>query len=172
MEGINLVELHANDREKAAELAELAREIWTEHYTPLIGADQVNYMLTKFQSAENIINDVSAGGYRYFIVYDGRKPIGYFAVRPETGSNALFLSKFYLEKGSRGRGISRIMLDRIKKIAEETGSEHIWLTVNKHNETSIRIYRKLGFRIVEDIVTDLGGGFVMDDYRMRLDLAY
>ena len=46
MEGINLVELHANDREKAAELAELAREIWTEHYTPLIGADQVNYMLT------------------------------------------------------------------------------------------------------------------------------
>jgi hypothetical protein len=32
------------------------------------------------------------------------------------------------------------------------------------------IYKKLGFGIVEGIVTDIGNGFVMDDYKMRLDL--
>jgi len=171
MEGIRLIELSGNDSEKAYELAELAREIWTEHYTPIIGAGQVEYMLSKFQSADSIMNDITVNNYRYFIVYDGVKPVGYFAVRPETDKRALFLSKFYLEKNSRGRGISRIMLDRIKSIAEESGLDHIWLTVNKYNETSIRIYQKLGFRIVEDIVTDIGSGFVMDDYKMRLDMA-
>ncbi len=30
----------------------LANEIWTEHYTPIIGKDQVKYMLDKFQSKD------------------------------------------------------------------------------------------------------------------------
>ncbi|HOJ79529.1 MAG TPA: GNAT family N-acetyltransferase [Clostridiales bacterium] len=170
MDGISLFELKKDDREKADELAELAREIWTEHYTPLIGPGQVSYMLSKFQSAGSILNDIAANGYRYFIVYDGSKPAGYFAVKPEPDKKALFLSKFYLEKSCRGRGISRIMLDRIMRIARESGLGYIWLTVNKYNETSIKIYQRLGFRIVEDIVTDIGNGFVMDDYKMRLDM--
>ena len=29
---------------------ELANQIWTQHYTPIIGIDQVRYMLKKFQS--------------------------------------------------------------------------------------------------------------------------
>ena len=168
MEGISLVELNGDDREKADELAELARVIWTEHYTPIIGANQVDYMLSRFQSAERILNDISANGHRYFIVYDGAKPVGYFAVRPEADKKGLFLSKFYIEKSSRGRGISRIMLDRMLKIAGKTGLDHIWLTVNKYNSTSIKIYEKLGFRVIEDIVTDIGNGFVIDDYKMIL----
>lgn len=168
MEGISLVELNRDDREKADELAELAGVIWTEHYTPIIGTDQVGYMLSRFQSAERILDDITANGYRYFIVYDGARPAGYFAVRPEPDKNGLFLSKFYLEKSSRGRGISRIMLNRILEIADEARLDHIWLTVNKYNATSVKIYEKLGFRIIEDIVTDIGNGFVMDDYKMIL----
>jgi ribosomal protein S18 acetylase RimI-like enzyme len=170
MEGIRLVELNRDDREKASELAELAKEIWTEHYTPIIGPDQVSFMLQKFQSAESILDDIAANGYSYYIVYESSKPAGYFAVKPEPDKKALFLSKFYLEKSCRGRGISRIMMDRIKKMAGEFGLDHIWLTVNKHNDTTIMIYKKLGFGIVEGIVTDIGNGFVMDDYKMRLDL--
>lgn len=171
MDRLSLVELSRDDREKAVELAELARVIWTEHYTPLIGVEQVGYMLSKFQSAECILNDIAVNDYRYFTVYDGSKPVGYFAVRPELDKKALFLSKFYVEKNNRGRGIARRMLERISNIAGECGLDYIWLTVNKHNDTSIRIYKRLGFRIVEELVTDIGSGFVMDDYKMRLDIG-
>ena len=37
------------------------------------------------------------------------------------------------------------MMDRIKKMAGEFGLDHIWLTVNKHNDTTIMIY-KAGIR--------------------------
>ena len=68
-------------------------------------------------------------------------------------------------------GIARRMLEKISNIAGECGLDYIWLTVNKHNDTSIRIYKRLGFRIVEELVTDIGSGFVMDDYKMRLDIG-
>ena len=43
------------------EAAALAREIWTEYYTPILGKDQVAYMLDNFQSAEAIKKTVGDG---------------------------------------------------------------------------------------------------------------
>ena len=46
-----------------AAVAELARETWMQHYVPLIGAAQVEYMLARFQSAEAIARQIAAEGY-------------------------------------------------------------------------------------------------------------
>jgi RimJ/RimL family protein N-acetyltransferase len=41
------------------------------------------------------------------------------------------------------------------------------LRVNKRNAPAIRSYLRAGFRFTEDIVSDIGSGFVMDDYVME-----
>ncbi len=46
----------------------LAKEIWTQHYLSIIGIDQIDYMLDKFQSELAISNDIECG-YTYFIAY-------------------------------------------------------------------------------------------------------
>ncbi|NCA83730.1 MAG: GNAT family N-acetyltransferase, partial [Opitutae bacterium] len=51
--------------EPIAAVAALAREIWTQHYVPIIGAAQVEYMLEKFQSAEAIARQLAGEGYEY-----------------------------------------------------------------------------------------------------------
>jgi len=167
---IKLVELMAGDKMKAEELARLAGDIWREHYTPMIGIVQVEYMLEKFQNAEKILSDISTGGYRYFMAYDDDNLVGYCALKLEYETKGIFLSKFYVEKSNRGRGISRRMHDKLLEIAAEEGLNHIWLTVNKHNYDSIDIYKKLGFIIVDELIMDIGSGFSMDDYKMRMDL--
>ncbi|MCL2082368.1 MAG: hypothetical protein FWH04_03910 [Oscillospiraceae bacterium] len=43
---------------KAAEISVLAGEVWREHYTPIIGSEQVEYMLAKLQSAKQICTDI------------------------------------------------------------------------------------------------------------------
>jgi hypothetical protein len=43
--------------------------------------------------------------------------------------------------------------------------------VNKYNSQPIAVYEKLGFRVVAAVVQDIGGGFVMDDYRMEKTLV-
>ncbi len=47
------------------------------------------------------------------------------------------------------------------------GIKMIWLQVNKNNVHSIAWYLRMGFRNVRSAVQDIGGGFVMDDFRME-----
>jgi hypothetical protein len=54
-------------------------------------------------------------------------------------------------------------------MACERGATHLWLTVNKGNP-SVRAYERLGFKIVDAMVVDIGGGYVMDDYKMEKDV--
>jgi len=44
------------------------------------------------------------------------------------------------------------------------------LGVNRFNEKAIRAYRRNGFAIREELKTDIGGGFVMDDFIMEKGL--
>jgi len=150
-------------------IAGLAEEIWTEHYTPLIGAEQVKYMIDRFQSAEAIATQIRENGYHYFYTLLDGIPAGYCAVVPKPEEWSVFLSKLYVAAPYRKMGIARAMLEAALK-ASCAGCGLAWLTVNKHNAGSIEAYKKLGFRITDEMVTDIGGGFVMDDYKMEMDI--
>jgi ribosomal protein S18 acetylase RimI-like enzyme len=147
-------------------IAGLAKIIWTEHYTPIIGSAQVDYMIENFQSAEVMQNQCQTQGYYYYEALADGVLAGYCAVQPEE-NGGLFLSKIYVEKSFRGQGIAK---EFMRFILEEykDNLKYIWLTVNKYNTNSIEAYKKMGFEVIEEIVTDIGDGFVMDDYKMRL----
>lgn len=158
----------SKSREEAADIALLAGKVWREYYTPIIGAAQVEYMLEKFQCAEKIYEDMTTGGYVYYTALDEGNLIGYCAVKTD-GSGGIFLSKLYVQKEARGRGIGKLFVRHIQDKARKEGFSSIWLTVNKNNLNSIEAYKRMGFRIIESVVSDIGNGFVMDDYKMRLE---
>ncbi len=58
----------------------LAAEIWTEHYTPIIGSRQVAYMLEKFQSFGAIKKQVPEG-MRYYLMHWKGEAVGYMACK-------------------------------------------------------------------------------------------
>ena len=60
----------------------LAQEIWNQHFVPIIGQEQVDYMLEKFQSASAIAQQI-ADGYEYYIVREHDHDVGYFAIVPD-----------------------------------------------------------------------------------------
>jgi ribosomal protein S18 acetylase RimI-like enzyme len=153
-------------RRQVAETARLARKIWVEHYVPIIGRAQVAYMLAKFQSPAAIARQL-AGGYEYYLAIRAGKPLGYCAVRCAPDKGALLLSKIYVEKAARGLGIGRKLLEFVEELARQRQVKTIWLTVNKHNRDSIAWYHRRGFVNVEPIVQAIGGGFVMDDFRLQ-----
>ena len=49
-------------QEDAEALAALGREIWEEHYTSLLGPEQVAYMVEKFQSAPAVRRHMQEDG--------------------------------------------------------------------------------------------------------------
>lgn len=150
-----------------AEVVDLAREIWCEHYVSIVGRDQVDYMLEKFQSV-SVIGDELARKHEYFLISDaGQRVAGYIGVAPGVNESELQISKIYIQKQLRGHGLGRKSLLFIEDICRQRGVTKIWLTVNRNNSDSIAWYERMGFMNVGPTVKDIGGGFVMDDFRME-----
>ena len=150
---------------QVAEVESLAKEIWTEHYTSIIGAGQVEYMLGKFQSREAIGRQIRDEGFLYFLIQgENGLPAGYMGVVPRAKTGELFLSKVYIKSAYRGKGMAREALRFIEILAADMNIFRITLTVNRNNRAAIQAYTSMGFLKTGSIITDIGSGFVMDDY--------
>lgn len=151
-----------------ARLAALADEIWHEYWPAIIGARQTDYMVEHFQSLEAIELDVREHGYEYWFLRDGDgRIVGYTGGRVESETNRYFISKIYLLADQRGKGYASQSIAFYERLCRERGLDAMYLTVNKHNELGIRAYLAKGFETIDAVETDIGGGFVMDDFIMQ-----
>jgi RimJ/RimL family protein N-acetyltransferase len=154
-----------SDIEAVAALADI---IWREHYTPIIGAEQVAYMLENFQSYDAINHDVKNAISIYYLVMRESEAVGYIGIKLDM--ERVFLSKIYIHSDQRGKGVGKQTLEAVKDIARSKSLNEIHLTVNKYNTNSIEAYKKFGFIVTGDVCADIGEGYVMDDYTMELTL--
>lgn len=149
-------------------LASAAYIVWHEWFESIIGKEQVDYMLEKFQSEKAITNQTAYEGYEYYAIKKDDKIIAYTGLKPE--KNKMFLSKLYVLKNYRGLHLSSLLLEKVYNRARECNLNKVYLTVNKNNKSSINIYLKKGFKIIDEQKADIGSGFVMDDFIMEKNL--
>jgi ribosomal protein S18 acetylase RimI-like enzyme len=158
--------IKVSDKTSVSAVETLAHSIWREYFVPIIGSPQVEYMLEKFQSRLAIFNQIKKDGFLYYLLEDNAgNRLGYFAVVPQ--QEELFLSKLYVTAENRRKGYGRFALEFIEMLVKDKGLSKITLAVNKNNTGSINAYKKLGFAITDSLTTDIGSGFVMDDYKME-----
>ncbi|MEG0615350.1 MAG: GNAT family N-acetyltransferase [Oscillospiraceae bacterium] len=141
----------------------LADVIWVEHYQGIIPDGQAKYMTEKFQSKKAIAEQISEGT-EYFLVEVSGKAAGYFAYAFK--ENFLYLSKIYVHSDFRKNGIASGIFAELEKISSKKGVGEIRLNVNKYNKLAMLAYEKNGFKVLFSEVSDIGGGFVCDDFVM------
>lgn len=160
--------LPVSDKKGIQQVASLADEVYHEHYTGIISEEQIDYMVKNLQSVDAVSEQIHKAGIDYFILNNEETDVGYFAIKIEADS--LFISKLYVLKQYRKLGYAKQAYQFLKGLGEAMDLRHIYLYTNKKNMESIKAYEKLGFQKVESLVTELGNGFVMDDYKMQEDL--
>lgn len=149
---------------EAPRLSKVASAVVKEHFDPLIGPEQNDYMIARFQSVDAIRRQL-ADGYRYHWVLEDGETAGFMAFFPRDGK--MYLSKFYILRDFRGRHLAKKMWEFLLQETRKEGLTHIFLNVNKGNTDVIAIYEHLGLRIVRAEKNDIGSGFYMDDYVME-----
>lgn len=164
---VEFKQVKIGEEQAIKELSALASEIVKEHYDPIVGAEQNDYMIEKFQSVSALQAQLAQGYQYYFVCLEPDRQIGFMGMY-QRGSE-WYISKLYLHKDFRGRGYAREMLDFAISLAKKAGTERITLNVNKYNN-AVAIYEKLGFEKIRDEVNDIGHGYVMDDYVYALSL--
>ena len=157
-ENINIQKIEENE---IPILSSLATEIVREHFDPIIGRAQNDYMLEKFQSISAIKEQFHKGYLYYWVKYDNKNAgvLGFYPIE-----NKLYLSKFYLSREYRGKKISRKMHEFIVNYAKSKGLISIYLNVNRNNDLAIKVYEHLGFVIIREEKNDIGNGYYMDDF--------
>lgn len=152
-------------------LAEMARTIWNEYWPALIGQAQVDYMVENFQSLRAIKEDMADHAYEYWFLEAAEEGesriVGYTGGHEEPETNRYFISKIYLFAEERGRGFASKTIRFYEDLCRERGLHAMYLTVNKHNELGVRAYKGKGFETIDAVETDIGNGFVMDDFIME-----
>ena len=148
-----------------ATVVDLGRRIWTEHYTPILAEGQVPYMLAHFHSEAIIREEIATKGYAYHLLGNGAEDVGYVGFQRR--DDVIYLSKLYVLTSARGLGLGRLALRFVRDHARAAGCRAVTLGVNKGNAGTIAAYERIGFRITGEMVTDIGGGYVMDDYAME-----
>jgi len=167
MSRIQIALLH---KKQIGELIEMARRIWHAHYPGIISVEQIDYMLERGYNRDVILHEIDEQGITWLTISDATVIIGFASVGPH-GDDTYKLHKLYLLPEYHGRGIGAMALDRVEQLAWEAGKHTLVLNVNKHNPKAIRSYERAGWHIAEEVVNDIGNGYVMDDFIMTKQLG-
>ncbi len=143
---------------------------WRAAYSDILSKEQIDYMLDSMYSDEEIHNQLANLDYHYFIVEDDQdhnKPVGYIGYEHYVEAHTTKLHRIYLIPDARGKGFGKEAILFARYMAEARGNDRLILNVNKENPAK-NIYESLGFSVYDEIVLDIGNGYVMDDYMMEL----
>ena len=120
----------------------------------------------RFQSYEAMRRQIDEEGYTYLMIKEGSKVVGYAGYAPR--GDRLFLSKIYILREYRHQGRTSAVFDHLREVARALGLRAVYLTVNRGNENSVKVYEHEGFEIIDSQDNPIGDGFVMNDFIMEM----
>jgi len=157
------VSLHKAQESDFTLIAELANVIWHNHYVPIVGEDQVNYMLANIYSKKSLTEQTLDKKHVFYLIQEKNKTIGFVSISSENTSD-FWIHKFYILQENQNTGIgSKVFYELTKQM---NNPKNIRLTVNRQNYKSINFYFKLGFKIEKVADFDIGNNYFMNDFIM------
>ena len=145
----------------------IAEDVWPPTYAPILTKPQISYMMEMMYS-KSALEDQMNTGHRFIIVYSDEIPMG-FASYSQIEPGVYKLHKIYVSIKNQGTGAGNFLLNYIIKDLRDVKASALLLNVNRNNKAK-GFYEKKGFRTVKTEDIDIGNGFYMNDYVMKLDI--
>jgi GNAT superfamily N-acetyltransferase len=167
----NKTQIVRAEEEHLPAISDLAGVIWRACYPGIITHAQIDYMLARMYSLDVLRDEIRSQGIRYDQLLVDGKPAGFASYGPTSEAGVMKLHKLYVLPEMQGRGLGSSLLQHVEREVRAGAGRRLILSVNKRNTKAITAYQRNSFVIAESVVTDIGGGFVMDDYVMAKELA-
>lgn len=188
MTEIKITSAGLNDRDFIRSVSE---RTWPSTYGHIISQAQIDFMLDWMYSDASLEKQMHTGCEFYIASIKNSNvnnldngdwdAVGFCSVSPDDekkeeennstekveNSKAHKLNKLYVLPLAQGTGAGKALLNKSIEVAKAAGSSSLFLQVNKLN-TAYTFYLKHGFIKEQEFKFDIGNGFFMDDYVMRL----
>ena len=144
-------------------IRDLAHRTWPVTFAGILAREQMAYMLEMMYSDAALREQTTERGHRFLLATDDDgAALGYASYEPHYRPGTTKLHKLYVLPEEQGRGIGRALVTAVEAAAREAGDAVLRLDVNRDNAAT-GFYKHAGFTKVGAAVTDIGGGYVMDD---------
>ncbi len=150
-------------------IRQVAEETWWATYSPILGKEQISFMLDEIYSVEKMASQLKNGTQIYLLLIEKDKPVAFAAYSPREEDPEIYkLHKLYCLPETQGKGYGKILVNEVAKKTIEAGKHTLDLNVNRYNKAKT-FYEKMGFEIAyeEDVPI---GIYWMNDYVMRKEL--
>lgn len=150
-------------------ILQIAEETWWPTYEPLLGKEQVAYMLDEIYSQKKITDQVKNKEQTFLLLLEDEQPVAFAAYSPREDDPEIYkLHKLYCHPATQGKGYGKILINAVIDKTKEAGKRKLDLNVNRYNKAK-DFYERMGFTVAyeEDIPI---GPYWMNDYVMRKEL--
>lgn len=149
-------------------IEDLAKVIWPVSFKKMISRSQITYML-EWMYNQKKLRENYRNGHRYAVFTEKNNAIGFLSYEPKTNKSTVRIHKLYVHPLIQKKGIGKKLLNYAIKEAIRQNMTNVDLFVNRTNPAVV-FYKHLGFTIEEEIDLDIGNGYFMNDYRMKLKI--
>lgn len=152
-------------------IRDIAYKTWPLTYGSILSKAQLDYMLALFYSTEALQENAYEKNHHFLLVKENNEALAFLSYEHQyQGKPVTRIHKIYILPETQGKGIGKLLIDRVEALANETKSEKLSLNVNRYNNAQF-FYRKLGFEIVGEEDVKLDYGYLMEDYIMEKSLT-
>jgi GNAT superfamily N-acetyltransferase len=151
----------------------IARRTWPSAYGEILSWSQIEYMLDKMYSTDALSEQMGPTRHWFGIAELEGVPVGFVSFQHDYVEGGVTkIHKLYVLPEAQGKqvGYDLVLFVQLGTASVVPRQEAITLNVNKFNRARV-FYERVGFKIVGEEDIDIGSGFLMEDFIMRLPLA-
>lgn len=163
----------------------IAHATWPDTFGDILSAAQIEYMLDMMYSEKAIVEQVAKGHvFKLLVAAESEqqnedysmatttrfKPVGYVSYQLDYLPGTTKIHKIYLLPETQGKGFGKALLQDVEQIARNAGQQRLRLDVNYQN-AAIGFYEYLGLQKIDRYNTDIGNGYLMEDWIMEKELG-
>ena len=150
-------------------IQEIAHTTWPITYGAILSTAQLEYMMDLMYSDASLL-ELFKKKSLFFLAYEDDSCLGFTNCENNyLNKKTTRIHKIYILPKAQGKGVGKLLVEKVIALAKENHSEVVSLNVNKFNK-AVDFYKKMGFEIVTQEDVDIGNGYLMEDYRMELKI--
>lgn len=148
-------------------IQDIVYKTWPITYGEILSAEQLKYMLDLFYSEEALMDQFEKNEQLFYLITEEETVLGFIGIEHHyQKENKTKIHKIYLLPETQGKGIGKMTIGTIGKLALENNSTSLLLNVNRFNK-ALHFYEKVGFKSIDEVNIEIGNGYLMEDYVME-----
>lgn len=148
----------------------LSNVIWPATFSNILSQEQISYMMDMMYSTSSLEKQMNKLNHHYLLAEEDGEYLGYLSYELNyKGTPITKIHKIYVLPSIQGKGVGRLFIDAVSKLALKNNNTLLSLNVNRYNK-AIDFYKRMGFDFFASENIDIGNGFLMEDFVMNKDL--